>query len=260
MNSLLFVVPIMTMISALGMYRLNGRRELFKFDLVQFIYAFIMSPLLFIWLKTVLFLLLRTDLNLRLSINQLFFADTVMSVLFMYVYAFIVIHSLTASFKLKLNKDPISDIFMMSEYFHLWISHIAIYLGTMILTTTLALSNLMYPLPIELTRPQWYLLLTVAFASGGASFATVWLADPNQGHFLRLMKIALAFFSIILLAAYFVWDPPFQAPYVVYWFMLTSFFSSVFFALLANRSPRTRGLLDRLKHKNGWGKNIKLFK
>lgn len=250
----------MTIVSALGMYRLNGRREIFKFDLVQFLYAFVMSPLFFIWLKTVLFLLLRTDLNLRLTINQLFLVDTVLSVLFMYVYAFVVIHSLTASFKLKLSKDPISDLFEMSEYFHLWLSHIVMYIGLMILSTGFALANLFYPLPLVFDRHHWYLLMGIAFAAGGVGFAAIWLADPNQGHFLRMMKLALGFFSIILLLAYFIFDPPLTANYGVYWFAITGFFSSVFFALLANRSPRTRSWLDRLKHKSGWGDNISLFK
>lgn len=260
MNWLIFVVPFMTVLSALGMYRLNGKRELFRFDLVQFIYAFVMSPLLFIWLKTVLFLLLRSDINLRLSINQLFLVDTILSVLFMYLYAFVVIHSLTASFKLKLNKDPISDLFVMSEYFHLWLSHIALYVGLMFLSTGLGLANLFYPLPVVFDRLQWYILFGSAFIVGGVGFAAIWLADPNQGHFLRLMKVALAFFAVILLMAYFVFDPPLRAGFAGYWFTITSFFSSVFFALLANRSPRTRSWLDRLKHKSGWGENISLFK
>lgn len=259
MNTLIVALPLMTIVGALGMYRLNGRRELFKFDLVQFVYAFVMSPLLFVWLKTVVFLLLRSDLDLRLSVNQLFMIDTVLSVIFMYLYAFVVIHSLTASFKLKLTKDPISDLFAISEYFHLWLSHIAMYLGLMLLTTGLALANLAYPLPIVMERHQWYLLLAGGLASGGISFAAIWLADPNQGQFLRLMKIALGLFAAILLGAYFIFEPPMRATYAVYWFFLTSYFSSVFFALLAHRSPRTRSWLDRLKHKHGWGKNISLF-
>ena len=52
------------MLSALALYRKNGRREILKFDVVQFWYAFVLVPVLFVWFKSFLFFTLRDELNL----------------------------------------------------------------------------------------------------------------------------------------------------------------------------------------------------
>ena len=39
-----FVIPVLVLASATMMYALTGKKEIFKFDLVQFVYAFVVSP------------------------------------------------------------------------------------------------------------------------------------------------------------------------------------------------------------------------
>lgn len=103
---ILFLVPTFAILSSLYLYQHTGKREILKFDLVQFVYAFILAPIVYIWLKSFLFVFLVSELNLHLSVTDLFIADTVLTIIFLYVFAFLVIHSLTKSFELKRLRDP----------------------------------------------------------------------------------------------------------------------------------------------------------
>jgi hypothetical protein len=257
---LLFLVPLLAVSSGLVMYRFSGRRQMLKFDLVQFIYGFVISPILFVCLKTFLFILIKNELGLRLSVNQLFILDTGFSVIALYVYGFVVIHSLTTSFKLVLVKDPLTDLFEYSEYFHLWLSHIVMLVGSLLLLSTVSVANIFLPFLFQPSKPLFFTSLGLAVIAGLIIFITILNSDPKQKHYLRIMKLLFGFFFIIHAVTYFIFDPAWNMPFVLYWSTFTIFTTLVSCSLFAHRSHRATRFFNSFKHKKGWGKNIKLFK
>ncbi|PIR61877.1 MAG: hypothetical protein COY81_01125 [Candidatus Pacebacteria bacterium CG_4_10_14_0_8_um_filter_43_12] len=265
MITLLYLIPVFSIVSAIVVYRLNGKREFLKLDLVQFFYAFILSPVLFIWLKTFLYFLLRVEVTVSLSSGQLFLFDTIFSTLFLYIFAFVVIHSLTKSFNLKRTVDPLYNLFEDSEFFHLWLTHLMMYLGGMVLTSVLALLNIWFPLEISLTTTGFYFLFGSGFLCGFVVFLLAWLSDPKQeeANFMRLMKLAFGFFFLIHVVLYFVFNPPFSAAYGLYWWSLNIFTALVICSLFSYKSERATSFFEQIslyfKHSK-WGENIQLFK
>jgi hypothetical protein len=256
----LFTVPLFAIGSAVMMYRFNGRRQMLKFDLIQFIYAFVLSPILFICLKTFMYVLLKTELGLSLSVTELFWIDTIFSVLCFYIFGFVVIHSLTTSFKLVLLKDPLADLFEYSEYFHLWLSHIVIYGGSGLILTVIGVANIFFPFAFQLNKVLFYSSMGLAVLGGVIGFVSIWLSDPKQARYMKIIKLLLGFYFLIHAVAYFIFDPALNMPYVLYWATFTMFIVMVIISLFAHRSHRATRFFNTFKYKKGWGKNIKLFK
>ena len=169
MQALLLLVPLLTGIFGMLIYRFqDGKKQLFKLDLVQFIYLFVMSPALFVWLKTFLFYLLRNELDLSLTINDVFVIDTVYSIGGFYLFGAISMHTLTKTFWLRRHHDPEFDIYHLSEYFHLWWTHLAMTTGVRI-TATLGHSALLI---LARTAQQLHLLQLTATAMPGIMIQT----------------------------------------------------------------------------------------
>lgn len=264
MIALLYLIPVFSLISAVVVYRLNGKREFLKLDLVQFFYAFILSPVLFVWLKTFLYFLLRVEANVILTNGQLFLLDTIFSVFFMYVFAFIVIHSLTKTFNLNQTKDPLYNLFEHSEFFHLWLTHLIMYMGGMIFLTLLAAINIWFPLQIVLSESMFHIFFVSGFICGFFAFMIVWLSDPKQerANFMRVMKLSFGFFFLVHVVLYFVFSPPFSPALGLYWWSLNAFTALVVCSLFAYKSERATNFFEKLsdffKHSK-WGENIQLF-
>lgn len=260
MSSLLLLIPIFAVVSSILIYKHNGKREFLKFDLVQFIYAFVISPVLFVWMKTFIFYLLKSDLELSLSFNQIYLIETGFSVLFLYIFAFVVIHSVTASFNRKKLVDPLWDVFHHSEYFHLWLTHLVMYVGGMILSTILAIINLISPLMFFANRFGFYVILFIGMMLGVLAFFGVWLSDPKQeANFMRIMKLAFALFFLIHILIYFIFDPNFSTQYSAYWLSLMLFSSATGCSLFFHKSQKALKWYEKLKFA-GWGKNnVRLF-
>lgn len=241
------------------MYRRNGNHEIMRFDLVQFMYAFVLMPVAFVWMKSFIFFLLRTQLDVNLSIGEIFFIDSLYSTIFLFIYAFVVIHSLTTTFKLKVVADPFYEIFELSEYFHLWLSHLVVYFGVGILITLLAIINVFIPLNITENKTVLFGVLGLGYISGIMSYVSVLLGDPQQGGFMRLMKLSFGLFFLIHVIVYFTLDPRFSVQHLVYWFSLMCFLGLVSVAVVARRSSKLNRFFEKFKHKKGWGVNIDLF-
>src|SRR3989344_3589542 len=64
MRWLIYLIPVLSVLSALALYHKSGKMEILKFDVVQFWYAFVLAPILFVWFKSFLFITLRDELNL----------------------------------------------------------------------------------------------------------------------------------------------------------------------------------------------------
>lgn len=262
-------IPIGTLLTALFLYRFVGKKEFLYFDAIQFLYAFVVGPTMFVWLKSMLFLILRTEFQQGLRLGDIFFIDTVFSLVALYVFAFIVIHSLTKSFNLRRFEDPLYDLFYHSEYFHLWITHLVMFGGAMLLLTILAVVNAFIPLQIIMPRVTFYSLLAVAAAAGTFWFGAVWLADPKQDvpasrfRFMMLMKLVMGVSFLIHMLAFFIVKPSFNASYILYWFSTVAFAVQVMIGSFMYKSVRAQNIFQRffeqLKHK-GWDFRIQLFK
>lgn len=241
----LFFIPVLGIVSALLAYRHVGKRDFLRFDMVQLVYAFLMAPLFFVWIKSFFFFLLRQQLQISLSLNELFLIDTLVSVLMLFVYAFIVIHSLTKTFELKREKDPLYDLFEHSEFFHLDFSHLVVYAGAIGIFTVLSVTNAFVPLAIEISQTYFYLILAVAFFAGLAGFIGVWTYEP-QSNFMRLMKLLFAVAFLIHMIIYLSFDPNFTAAYVLYWFIFIMSAVTVALSFFAEKPEAKGGFLQRL--------------
>jgi hypothetical protein len=229
-----------------------------KLDLFQFVYAFILAQILYIWFKSFLFYILRDELDLRLSLTNLFILDTIFSVIFLFVYAFVVIHSLTKRFENKRYTDPLYDVFKHSEEIHFWVSHMGSYVGAMVLISIVSLINIWFPVETVLTRWQFYAVLGLGFFAGLVALVAMWLSIFKE-RFFKVLKLIMAIFFIIHAAVYFIVDPRFDAEYVMYWFVFAIFTGLILVAFALERSRRAAGLFEKLHHKAGWSAKGKKY-
>lgn len=256
MLALLLSIPFLAIAISIGLYRLNGKKEILRLDLVQFYYAFIISPVLFIWAKSLIYLLVRTELDIRLSQGEIFLIDTAFSTAFLYLFAFIVMHSLTKSFNLKVGRDPLHDLFHHSEYFHLWLTHLVMYIGGLGLLTAVGIFNAWVPFQLEMSRWVFYLLVASGIPSGILVFISVWLSDPKQdrANFMRLMKLAFGVFFLAHTIVYFVQNPGFNADAGIYWWTSILFATTVVCSFFAYKSTKAKSLFENL---SDWFKHHK---
>jgi uncharacterized membrane protein YcaP (DUF421 family) len=59
MRTVFILFPFILMAIGLLIFKFNGKKDLMKMDVVQFFYAFVLTPTIFIWLKTVVFINLK---------------------------------------------------------------------------------------------------------------------------------------------------------------------------------------------------------
>ncbi|HYD35057.1 MAG TPA: hypothetical protein VD999_03230 [Vitreimonas sp.] len=255
----LVMVPIWGLLSAVYIYRLNGRRDFLRMDMVQFFYGFVLFPILYIWLKTLLFTVARKELGNTLSQGELFTIDTIFSVVFLYIYSFAVIHSLTATFKLKKVKDPLYDLFLHSEYFHLWLSHLVIYIGGAVLMCVFSLINLLVPFTSILPQPLFWMGIGVSIILGLFGYIGIWMSNPHQGNFMRIMKLWMAAGVLFHIFLYFVRNPDFNSRFALYWFSSAFFSTLAVSGALIERSRRAVRFFDSFKYKTGWDFRVDLF-
>lgn len=258
------MIPVLTSLFGVAIYKFQGRGrrlEIFKLDLVQTVYLFLLAPTLYVWMKSFLFYILRNELDIRFSVTDLFVLDTVFSVLAFIIMAAIAIHSLTKTFWLRRHHDPEFDLYHLSEYFHLWWTHIVIWGGGMLLATFLSISNVLIPFQIlNYSKEQFYTMLIIGLISGALTFFAIWISDAKQGNFMKLMKLILAIFVFIHVIIYFVLDPVFNMTNAGYWFVFANFISATVCASFTERYEKTNRIRDFFIH-IGWGDNkgIDLF-
>lgn len=259
----LLLVPILTFGSALILYRFTGRRQFFKLDSIQFFYAFILAPVFFIWAKTLFFTLIRNELAIPLTQNEIFVLDTAFTTFLLYIFGFVVIHSLTKTFNLQTINDPLYDIFYHSEYFHLWITHLFMFGGLMTVLSVFAIANLFFPLNTGISQNTFYLISSSGILGGIIGFLGIWLSDPKQAkNFMRVMKLLFGLFFIVHSIFYFVLDPKFEASYGVYWWSSIAFATMVVISFFAHKSSKAQRIIeyisDMFKHKE-WNFRLELF-
>jgi len=226
------LIPIFSIVAALVLLNYNGRKQFLRFDFVQFIYSFIIVPMLFVWMKSFIYFLFRIEIGKSISFSEFLALDTTFSVVFLFVATFIVIHSLTKSFELQREKDPLIDIYELSEYFHQTFSHLAIYLIGFLLVTIMSLANLLLPFqPVITTR--FYPGLALGLLTGIVTYMSVIAYENATRPYLRIMKLAYGLIFLIHVLAYFFVSPPFTSTYGVYWITLTASITLIFLAVFA---------------------------
>ncbi|HCC84192.1 MAG TPA: hypothetical protein DEP87_00695 [Candidatus Pacebacteria bacterium] len=255
MSWFLVMIPVLMLIGSILMYRFIGRGEVFRFDIVQFFYAFILTPIAFVWSKVLLFLLLKNNLVQNLSDLNYLLIDNGFSVVFLYIFGFEMVHSLTKTVSLNVSRDPLYDVFGYLEYFHLWLTHLIIFGGGMLIMTILSLVNLFFPLELQLSQFLFYSFVGSGLISGGLIFVSLWLSDPKQEkgfQFMRIMKILIGLLFIIQVGGFFLKEPGLTANYLMFWWSALNFTSLVTCAFLSYRSVRVKSwlarLVDRFKH------------
>lgn len=240
------IIPILVIFSAQSMYRHNGKRRLLQFDLVQFIYAFVIAPTMFLWAKSFLFVILQKELNNTLSLTELFIVDSIFSVIFLFIFAFVVIHSLTKTFNLNQETDPLYDVFQHSEFFHQEFSHLGIYVGGMLMLSLISIANVFFPFLVEPNRALMYSGLLLSVMGAVISFSSMLLFETDSVIFFRIIKLLMGLVFLLHAAFYFLLDPDFNIAYSVYWFVFLFFFTMVGLGLFTEKTEDKKGLFSRL--------------
>lgn len=253
--SLLFII-----VSGLFIYRYTGKKKFFKFDLVQFIYAFVIAPLVFVWIKTFVFYLVQSEIEL-IGQTNVFLIDTAVSLLGLGAYAFVIIHFITKNFEIKRYRDPLYDIFQLSEVIHLWISHLGLYFFALLVATTLSILNVYFPLRSDLSRLWFLVLLPAGSLSGLVLFMAVWLSNFSKYKFMKINRLLFAFHFFVHLAIYFIFNIEFNMHFITYWFFFSCFMAANIFSMFSEKSKRLMLIIDRWhhKHSDGWSGVNKKF-
>jgi hypothetical protein len=258
MNLFLLLIPVLFSISFAVVYRFVGRKEIFRFDLVQFFYAFILVPLMFIWGKILIFVLIRTGLNTSLSDTHYLMVDTIYGLIFLYIFGFEMVHALTKTVSLNVLRDPLYDIFIYLEYFHLWLAHLVCSVGSILLVMIFSLVNLFFPLDAHV-RGLWFnLFLVSGLVFGWLAFMLIWLCNPHQGkryRYMRIMKIMIGVLFISQVVGYAIASPSLSAQFAIYWWVAMASTVMVACAFLSYRSTRVKNWLEQISHQfkhQGW--------
>lgn len=262
MLPVLIIVPLAAILIAFLLYRHVGKREFMRLDIVQFLYAFVIIPITFVWMKAFILYFARNELGTPITENQLFIVDSAFSVIYLYLASFVAIHSLTKTFELKAQRDPLYDILEHAEKFHLWISHTFMYYLLMLLFVMLAIMNIFFPLAVSVSKNLFYIFLFLGYLIGILGYAAVALSNFTEKAFMRLMKLGFGLGFVCLVVAYFLFDPKFSPSYIMYWFILLAFSSVMASSFFIERSENLTRFMNKFhhKHKDGWSqKNFLLL-
>ena len=235
MKLIVAIIPILILLTGVLIYRFNGRKELLKMDLVQFIYAFILTPTMVLWVKTVVFLNLKKEQNLYSS-EDMFLVDTIITTISLIVFGFVVIHSLTKTFSLKKQKDPLIDIFEHSEYFHLWLSHLVTYSGGLFIMLLVGLANLVAPI-ILFTSKQGLIIGSISGVFLSLIFHHLIKIIEDQRKFDLVMKFQVYISTVTLMLAYLIFRPEYETKYTMFWCSIMFFLGAT---VVSRMLPKTR--------------------
>ncbi len=248
------IIPALIFILSLSLYRHQGKRELLKLDLVHFLYAFVFSPLLFLWLKFVMYFSLQGDDKIPV-LKEAFIYDSILSLSMLYVFAFIVIHTLTVSFSLKKKQDPTHDIFNHSEYFHIWVSHSVIYPGILLMAALSSFFNLFNPFTFLNNKMHLLALMGAGGLVGLVSYASIsyFTISASVSHSIRsaarlsrFMRMVYILLVLSHLIAYFILTPSFSLNTGLYWFFTSTFAVLTFCSFFLNRSTRAKNMIYKM--------------
>lgn len=254
MIGVLFLIPLLMAVSIIYLYRFSGRKLFLHFDLVQFVYAFVIYPAGYVWLKNFLYFIFRDEVGVSMSVGQWMTVDAVFTVLFLYFYAFGIIHSLTKTFSLQMERDPLFDLFHQSEYFHEFLSHVGMYVGLLFLLTILGVINVFLPLEIVAAKTTFYFILLIALLGGMLAYiGAFYTTDKGIGYskYSKLLKLSIAGSFLLHVLLYFRYDPRFNISFAVFWFGFGIVTALVLTPLFINPTRRLWKILEILQLDKG---------
>lgn len=261
----LLVVLLFGMVLGFVLYRFQGRKDLVHLDIVQFCYIFFFYPLFFVWLKSFVYVQLKPMIGVEISPSEYLVIDTTVATVGLYLYGIVAMKGLTKTLFLIRQKNPLVDLFPHTEYIHLWISHIAIFIGVVAILSVLSIVNLLFPFQVNESD-----LVNIVTASLGAAFGVclyivLLLSNPKQDHFRLLKTIKLMFGLVftIFVVAYLIFSPPLSTSFSLYWFSLFLFATFVVCSFFSYKSQRANSFMERITdlfRDYTWGNNITLFK
>lgn len=235
----LILLPLLTYISVVFLYRFSGKKTFLHFDLVQFIYAFFIYPLIYVWGKQFIYYLVRSELGVSISIGQWIVIDTIFSLIFMFFYGFGIIHSLTKTFALEIERDPLFDLFAQSEYFHEFLSHAGMYSGIVLVLAVLGSVNAIFPFLINENKPILYLFVVLGVLAGLLMYIGFFImTNIDSNKYKRLMRLLVGLAFTLQMVTFYVLNPDFSIQYIFYWTCLFMFASCVLSFFFINPSKR----------------------
>ncbi len=261
----LLVILLFGAVVGLVLYRFQGRKDLIHLDIVQFCYIFFFYPLFFVWLKSFVYVQLKSMIGINLSPSEYFVIDTTVATVGLYLYGIVAMKGLTKTLFLVRQKNPLMDLFPHTEYIHLWISHVAIFIGVVAILSVLSIVNLLFPFQVPESDLTNMLTVGLGIAFGLCLYIVLLLSNPQQDHFRLLKTVKLLFGSVfsLFVAVYLIMSPPLSPSYSLYWFSLFLFATFVVCSFFSYKSPRANSFMERITdlfRDYSWGNNITLFK
>lgn len=245
----LFLIPVLLVLSVMFIYRFSGKKEFLQMDLVQFIFAFVIYPVGYLWLKNFIYILLRDEIGIRLTLGEWVSIDTGFTLIFMYFYAFGIIHALTKTFSLNLNRDPLYDMFEDSKYFHEFLSHVGMYAVLIAVTTILGMLNGFFPFLVENKKITMDILVGISWFMGFVTYVGLFLSTDKgvlYPRYKRIMKLTFGGSFLLLTGEYFFLRPSFSLSYSAFWFSIIALTSAITSMFVFSPGRRFGRLLKRL--------------
>lgn len=256
---MLLLIPFLAGVVAIWLYRHTGKKEILRLDFVQFLYAFVLAPAVLVWLK----MFVRTFF-LRFAESSergLFIIDTFLTVLFLYLFAAVVIHSVTKSFELNLRKDPLYDIFEHSEAFHLGFTHALSFLGLGVLLFVISMANVIYPLQIGLSWLTFVGFLFLMLGLGVLTVLAAWNSNFSMRNrpFFQVIKLWFGLFFLVQFALFLFLDVHFDSRYALFWGVSATYLTIVVLSFLIDHWSFGHSWLERLHYKHRNNPLLSLF-
>lgn len=186
----LSIALLLIMLLALYLYRFSGRRQFLRLDLIQFIYAFVVYPLAFLWMQELLLLFYRSVPEIG-PVDQRIISSSV-NLIFLYLYAFGIMHSLTKTLSLRVYRDPLFDVFSQTEYVHEFLSHVGMYTGIFALGSVLSVINIVFPFDIVSTRQAMAMTISAGTILGIALYIVLFITTDKGIGYTAYKKIIRA--------------------------------------------------------------------
>ncbi|MDQ3008975.1 MAG: hypothetical protein M3Q81_05305, partial [bacterium] len=142
--------------------------------------------------------------------------------------------------------NPMFDVFTHVDYYHFWLSHFIIALGSMLLITLISVANVFVPFASDQPRSVLITLIGAGVFSAIIIFTAITNYRSPQKYYMRQMKSLIGLFFLIHVVIYFVRDPDFSTDYGTYWFIFTIFLTMVLMAVFVERPVEPTRLIYKL--------------
>jgi hypothetical protein len=127
-----------------------------------------------------------------------------------------------------------------SQKFHLQLSHMPVYVGSMVILTIPSILNIYLPLRGNYAGSLVFVVLFFGMIMGLCAFFAVKLYKSPNPNFMRLMKLCFGMFFILHLVIFFTAYVRFSINYGAYWFAFSCFLTTVLLSFIPGISRSQR--------------------